>query len=382
MAFFIPNFPTNHEEITALLSNYKQLVAVVTALFAFATTIIVMPKIVAISKAKNLTALPGSRTSHKGVVPTLGGVGVFIGLLVTVNIAAILFANYRQLIDLLVFNALILVLLVIGIVDDIMSIRPRKKFMYQLGIASLFIIATNVYIDSFAGLLGIYDIPTVFAMCFSIFVIVLIINAYNLIDGIDGLAGLVGVIVSGFMALAFYLSGNFFYSLISLSLVGALISFLIYNFSRRMKIFLGDTGSMVVGFVLAYQVVLYLSLANGNSEAFVFKNAPIFALALVSYPLFDTLRVMCLRLLNKKSPFLADRNHIHHRLIDLGLAHKYASLAVAFYTLLVTIIAVSINSLPINIAFIIMLVVVTCLLLLPFAIHKKEGAWSLRFPKA
>ncbi|WP_417620235.1 MraY family glycosyltransferase [Oceanihabitans sediminis] len=374
--------PTNHAELMAFLSEYKIFSAAIILLYSLVVTMIIMPRIVIISKKKNLTAQTNSRTSHKGVVPTLGGVGVFTGLILTVNFAAILFADYEQYVNLSIFNILTLLLLLVGITDDLMNTSPRKKFLYQLLISLVFIFGTNIHIDSFFGLLGIHDIPNVLASVFSAFVIVLLINAYNLIDGIDGLAGLVGVIVSGFMALAFYLSGNFFYSLISLSLVGALISFLIYNFSRRMKIFLGDTGSMVVGFVLAYQVVLYLSLANGNSEAFVFKNAPIFALALVSYPLFDTLRVMCLRLLNKKSPFLADRNHIHHRLIDLGLAHKYASLAVAFYTLLVTIVAVSINSLPINIAFIIMLVVVTCLLLLPFAICKKEGAWSLRFPKA
>lgn len=371
MAFFIPNFPTNHEEITALLSNYKQLVAVVTALFAFATTIIVMPKIVAISKAKSLTALPGSRTSHKGVVPTLGGVGVFIGLLVTVNIAAILFANYRQLIDLLIFNALILMLLVIGIVDDIMTIRPRKKFMYQLGIASLFIIATNVYIDSFAGLLGIYDIPTVFAMCFSIFVIVLIINAYNLIDGIDGLAGALGILISGFMAAMFYYSDHFFYSLFSLAMVGALVGFLVFNFSRKRKIFLGDTGSMVVGFVLAFQVLFYLSLGVKHPELKVFKNAPVVALALLSYPFFDTLRVFFIRVYNKRSPFEADRNHIHHRLIDLGLKHKWATLIIATYTIIITSIAFMLNGLPINLAFAILLPAAIILLMLPFAVKLK-----------
>ncbi len=194
------DLPTNHEQITQYLSNYKEVVIVITLITALIITLIVMPKVVAISKAKNLTALPNGRTSHKGVIPTLGGVGVFTGVVLTTKIAAILFANYSQLIDLMIFNVLILLLLLVGMADDIMKISPKKKLGYQLIVATIFVMATNLHIDSFIGLFGINQISVVSAIIFSVFVIVLVINAYNLIDGIDGLAGVLGVIISGITA--------------------------------------------------------------------------------------------------------------------------------------------------------------------------------------
>lgn len=374
------SFPTNHAEITAFLSDFKILSACITMLFSLVVTVIVMPKIIAISKKKNLTAEPNARTSHKGIVPTLGGIGVFTGLLLTVNISAILFADFSQIIDLLIFNILVLLLLLVGVSDDIMTIAPRQKFFFQLLIALVFVLGTNISIHSFSGLFGIHNIPAFLGIIFSVFVIVLIINAYNLIDGIDGLAGALGTLISGFMGLVFFYSGYFFYSLMSLALVGALVGFLIYNFSHKRKIFLGDTGSMVVGFVLAFQVVLYLGLSSFKPDLLVFKNAPVFVLALLSYPLIDTLRVFLIRIINKRSPFSADRSHIHHRLIDLGFSHILATILISLYTIIITVMAFALNDLPVNIAFCVMLPVALGLLLLPFAVQRKAGKFRFMLP--
>ena len=367
------NLPSNHEEITALLSHYKFPVAVCTTLFAICATMVVMPKVVAISKAKNLTALPNGRTSHKGIVPTLGGIGVFTGMILPINVTAILFANYSQLIDLLIFNALILALLLIGIFDDIMKLSAVKKLGYQLMVATIYIVGANMHIDSFLGLFGMHNIPIIYSIIFSVFVIVLLINAYNLVDGIDGLAGVLGVLISGYMAIVFYFTNYFFYSLVCLSLVGALIGFLVFNFSRHRKIFLGDTGSLVVGFLLALEVVAYLSGGARAPQLVMFKNAPVVVMALVSYPLFDTLRVFFIRIINKRSPFSPDRNHIHHRLVDLGLKHKYATLLIGVYTVLITGLAFLLRDLPINKAFFITLPVGIVLLLFPFILKVKSG---------
>ncbi|MBQ0768664.1 MAG: undecaprenyl/decaprenyl-phosphate alpha-N-acetylglucosaminyl 1-phosphate transferase, partial [Bizionia sp.] len=202
----------------------------------------------------------------------------------------------------------------------------------------------------------------------------------NLIDGIDGLAGALGTLISGFMGLVFFYSGYFFYSLMSLALVGALVGFLIYNFSHKRKIFLGDTGSMVVGFVLAFQVVLYLGLSSFKPDLLVFKNAPVFVLALLSYPLIDTLRVFLIRIINKRSPFSADRCHIHHRLIDLGFSHILATILISLYTIIITVMAFALNDLPVNIAFCVMLPVALGLLLLPFAVQRKAGKFRFMLP--
>lgn len=351
------------------------MVILFTGFFALLTTLWVMPRIIIISKRKNLTAVPTSRASHKGIVPTLGGIGVFTGLMVTNNIAGVIFASHTQLIDLTIFNLLLFLFLLVGVRDDLMILNARKKFLFQILIASVFTVTTGIYIKSFDGLFGLHELPVFFGMGFTVFVMVLIINAYNLIDGIDGLAGLLGGIISAIFALAFYISGHFFPALMSIALVGALSAFLVYNFSHRLKIFLGDTGSLVVGFVLAFQVVLYLNLSTGSSDP-VFKNAPVFVLALLSYPLLDTLRVFIVRIKNGQSPFTADRNHIHHRLIDLGMRHADATIIVAAYTAIIAAIAYFLDALSTTAAFAILLPVAMGLLLLPFMIKlpKKKTA--------
>lgn len=371
--------PTNLAELMVLLADYKMLVILSTLSFSLITTLVVMPRIIAISKIKNLTADINGRTSHVGIVPTLGGIGVFIGVLLTTNIVGALFATHNQLVDLIIVNILLLVLLLVGVCDDIMIMRARKKFLFQILIATIFTLGTGIYIDSFLGLFGLHGLDTVIGMGFSIFVIVLIINAYNLIDGIDGLAGSVGAFISIIMGVMFYLSGHFLAALISVSLVGALVAFLVHNFSHKRKIFLGDTGSMVVGFVLAFQVVLYLSFSAAGSSP-VFNNAPLLVLALLSYPLLDTLRVFIVRIKKGQSPFIADRNHIHHRLIDLGLSHKFATLVVVFYTAIVTLLAYLLNDMPINAAFAILLPVCMILVGLPFVLKLKEDCSRVWFP--
>lgn len=373
------NSPSNHQEIVAFLANFKEITAFATVLFSLVVTLVVMPRIIVISKTKNLTAETNNRTSHTGIVPTLGGIGVFTGLLLTVNLAAIVFASYSQLIDLTIFNIVVLILLLIGVFDDIMIMAPRKKFVFLLAIAFIFSLATHIQINSFSGLFGIRKLSFLFSLVFTVFVIVLIINAYNLIDGIDGLAGVLGALISGVMAVVFYVSNHFFYALIALSLVGSLSAFLVYNFSRNRKIFLGDTGSMVVGFVLAFQIILYLNL-SASSESAVFKNAPIFVMALISYPLLDTLRVFIVRIRNGNSPFKADRNHIHHHLINLGLSHKYATLAIGFYTIIVTALAYLLQDMPINAAFVIMLPVAILILGLPFFIKRTKNKYMFGLP--
>lgn len=372
--------PIRHAEITAFLMRHKEISALMVLLFSILTTLFVMPKIILISKKKNLTATTNVRTSHRGIVPTLGGIGVFTGLLLTVNISAVLFANFNQLVHLMIFNILVLMLLLVGVLDDIMSIAPRKKFLSQVVITFAFVVSTQIYINSFFGLFGMEHIPAFIGIFFSVFVMVLIINAYNLIDGIDGLAGMLGTVISGVLSVVFYMSDYYFLSLISLALVGSLLAFLFFNFSRRLKIFLGDTGSMVVGFLLSILVVLFLSVADSNPELKIFKNAPIFVMALLSYPLFDTLRVFFIRIKSGRSPFSADRNHIHHRLIDLGLSHKYASAIIALYTVCITCLAFLLNDLSINLVFCIVLPVAAGIMLLPFVVHRKRNKYDLVFP--
>lgn len=375
------NLSANHVGAMLLLSDYKLLAALFTCVFSIIVTLLIMPSVINISKLKNLTASENGRTSHEGKVPNLGGIGVFVGFLGTINIIAILFADHGQLRNLIIFNILISLLFLVGVLDDILSVSPRKKLFYQLIVAFIFTVTTNYHIDSFDGLFGLYDIPYSLGIIFSVFVVVLIINAYNLIDGIDGLAGSVGAIISLVMAVVFYWSGYSLYALLSLALMGSLSAFLIYNFSHNRKIFLGDTGSMIVGFALAVLVLIYLNLSTNNSLP-LFENAPLFVLALLSYPLLDTLRVFIVRIKNGHSPFRADRNHIHHRLIDLGLSHKIATVFVVIYTIVVITMAFLLKDLSINIAFAILVPLSLGILGLPYIIERKKNCTGYKFARS
>lgn len=362
-----------------LLESLKEIITIATFSFSLMVSLFVMPKVITINKLKNITADIGDRNSHTGAVPTLGGIGVFVGLLLTVNIAGFLFGTHTQMANLIIFNITTFSFLMIGIVDDIINISPMNKLGYQVVLAILFCWPSKLLITDFYGFLGLTELSSIVSIIISVFVIVLIINAYNLTDGIDGLAGLLGIIISLFVGVIFYTSNHVFYALISFASVGSLVAFLVYNFSHKRKIFLGDTGTMVVGFVLAFQMLLYLNLSAISDEV-VFKNAPVFVAALLAYPLLDTTRIFIVRLKNCKNPFQADRNHIHHRLLDLGLSHKSATLFIGFFSCIITSLAYFINHLSIHLVFLILFVVAIILLSIPFCIKRTKNKIVFSFP--
>ena len=174
--------------------------------------------------------------------------------------------------------------------------------------------------------MGIYQVPFWFSILLTIFTILVIINAYNLIDGIDGLAGGIGAIASFTFGLWFYNYNQFSLCILSFSLFSALLAFLVYNFSPA-NIFMGDTGSLVVGIILAVLTVNFVELSFDSTPfEFPFRSSPAMAIAILIYPLTDLMRVFMIRLIKRRSPFHADRNHIHHFLLDLGLTHREVSL--------------------------------------------------------
>ena len=158
----------------------------------------------------------------------------------------------------------------------------------------------------------------------------------NLIDGIDGLAGGIGFIASFIFGIWFFINENFALSFLSASVCGALIGFLMFNFSKTKKIFMGDTGSLILGFLLTIFAIKYINLnqeVDESGQALAYGSAPVIAVVVLIVPIFDTLRVFLVRILNKKSPFEGDRIHLHHILIDLGLSHLMATIILCFSTL-------------------------------------------------
>ena len=296
-------------------------------------TLFILPKIIDFSEQGRLFAKPGDRTSHEGDIPIFGGVGIFIGILVSLLLwIGILWEEI--MIDYVedsrtIFSILISLTIVFftGFIDDLLSLSPVKKLFAQILSILSIIFLGDLLIDNMQGVFGVDEIPKWVGILFTIFVVVVVTNSYNLIDGIDGLAAGLGVISSLMFGLLFYFSNDVLYSILSFCLSGSLIGFIKFNFHPA-RIFMGDTGSLVVGLILS---ILSIRLVNqGVTIPFEYvtysMKGPLIAIVLLSIPLFDTFRVFFIRALSGYNPLMPDRNHIHHALLDLGLGHKLSSI--------------------------------------------------------
>ncbi len=304
------------------------------AALAFLITFFAIPVIIQVAKAKKLFDEPDERKVHKVVIPTLGGLGIFAGFIIAMLMGVP--SNYAA--DIQFIAAASIVIFFLGIKDDIMILSPTKKFLGQLIAAGILIKFGGVQITNMQGFLGIYELPHIASLVLTIFTIVVITNSFNLIDGIDGLAGSLGLLTTAVFGCYFYFTDQLAYSITAFALAGSIASFLIYNFSPA-KIFMGDTGSLLIGLLNSVLVIKFISVAPQHT-IFPITAAPAIGFAILMVPLMDTLRVFGLRLLDRRSPFSPDRNHIHHFMLDLGMSHKS-----------ITLICVSSNILFIGLAF-------------------------------
>lgn len=345
-----------------LLNNYF-LGALVIVLFSFFVSYQIFPVIIYLSHIKKLYKLPGDRDFHQFKTPTLGGIGIFFGFMLTIALLGSFLSDHLQISSLLNLTAALLILFFMGIKDDLLALSPSKKLLAQLLAAGIIIFFSDCRITSFTGILGIYELSYFISILFTFFTFVLVINAYNLIDGIDGLAGSLALIISLFFGLYFLINTQFEQALISFSLIGPVAAFLRYNISRNRKIFMGDTGSMVIGFLLAYQSVQFLSINQTPGLLHHLNNAPVIILALLSFPLTDTLRVFMIRIKNGSNPFEADRNHIYHCFLDRGYTPIASTLIISFLSLVVISGAFFLQGLNINLHLILTLILSSLLYL-------------------
>lgn len=284
---------------------------------AFLITFFSIPVIIEVAKDKKLFDEPGERKVHKAVIPTLGGLGIFAGFI----IAILMGVPSSDTSVFQYFMAAIMIIFFMGIKDDILILTATKKFIGQLVAAGIIIKFGGIQITNMYGFLGIHAIPHTASFLLTLFTIVVITNSFNLIDGVDGLAGSLGLLTSVIFGIYFYLTGQVLYTIMAISLAGSLVAFLIYNFNPA-KIFMGDTGSLLIGLVNSIFVIKFISVASSPSSAFPLQSAPAIGFSILLVPLFDTLRVVSHRVINHRSPFCPDRNHIHHFLLDQGLSHK------------------------------------------------------------
>lgn len=299
-------------------------------LVAFFVTYVSMPVIIRIARVKKLVDVPDNRKIHKTPIPSLGGFGVFAGFIMALLLAAPLVPSSK----LQYIAAAAFIIFLVGLKDDVLIITPLKKLMGQLAATFIVVNMAGIRLASFHGIFGLGDLPYSVSLVLSYFAVILIINAFNLIDGVDGLAGTLGVVSSLIFGLYFYFAHDTLYATMGLSLVGALGAFLVFNYTPA-KIFMGDTGSMLIGLVNAIMVLHFIHVADAPDSVVPIVSAPVVALTVLAVPLFDTLRVFTIRIfLHRRSPFSPDRNHIHHLLLDCGFSHPAVTFTLVAYNLL------------------------------------------------
>jgi UDP-N-acetylmuramyl pentapeptide phosphotransferase/UDP-N-acetylglucosamine-1-phosphate transferase len=309
---------------------------------AFAITFLAIPSIISVAKIKHLFDEPGERKLHSESIPTLGGLGILAGFIFSMSF----WTDFSMCWSLQhVFTAMI-VIAFIGIKDDIVSLSPFKKALGQLLAALIIVIWADIRITHVFGIFGIGEIHEIVSVVFTTFTIFIIINAFNLIDGINGLAATQGIISAFTFGIYFYMTKESYqFAIISFALVGALFGFLRYNLTPA-KIFMGDTGSMLVGLLMAILCVQFIALNVPHSPILHrLTAAPVVAMSVIFVPLFDLLRVFSIRIYKKQSPFRPDQNHLHHLLLRLGFSHTYATFILGLLSIFLITTAFLLNKL-------------------------------------
>ena len=282
------------------------------------------------AKSYNLKKTSNERAAHKGLVFTGGGVVyaavIMVAALILDNLDFIEFSNFSPIV------ATAILVSILGFYDDFIEVSPFNKYILLafLILMLLYANATLPIIQNLNGFLGIYGIGYIPGLLFTSFVYLSIMNAINLTDGIDGYLAIFSIFF--FISLLYNFDVNQFYTLntVSVIIIGVSIMFLRYNFSKGKKLFVGDAGSLFIGFWIATYLITYITSAPTsklvNLYSIQLENIPIIAISMISIPVLDTLRVMTVRIISKKSPFTADRNHLHHILLDSGMTHLRTSL--------------------------------------------------------
>lgn len=297
-------------------------VAVPAFVLAFLVSFGIIPVIIHISKKRNMLDAPGGRKIHKERIPALGGIGIGLGFIMS----AMIWSPLEQIAALKFVYSAIGIMLAVGFRDDVLHLSPGQKLVGQLAAAVLVVVFADIRLTSMHGIFWINEIPVWLSYVVTIFTIIVITNAFNLIDGLDGLAGSISAIALITFGVWFSYYGNTkmdvgLVVLIS-ALVGGIMAFLKFNISPA-KIFMGDTGSLMIGFVASVVAIRFIE-ANTVMPAHAgmkFEAPVATTVAILIYPLYDTLRIFVLRVLKGKSPFSGDKSHIHHLIMRIGFTH-------------------------------------------------------------
>ena len=287
-----------------------------TASVSFIITFLAIPVVLQVAEQKKLYDIPDERKVHTRLVASLGGVGIFGGFILAslLSIQGYINPEFQY------FFAAAIVIFFLGLKDDLMILSASKKFAGQIIAASILIHLGGIRLDSMYGLFGFDQLPEGFGLALSYLTIIVVINSFNLIDGVDGLAASLGILTMLVFGTYFFAVEYQAYALLAFSMAGSLVAFLIFN-HHPAKIFMGDSGSLMIGLINSILVIKFINVAHTPFVSVPLGSAVAIGFAILIVPLLDTLRVFAIRILNGKSPFTPDRNHVHHLLLDRGLSH-------------------------------------------------------------
>lgn len=338
--------------------------------------LISIPVIIDVARKKNLVDMPNHRTSHKGSIPNLGGMAIFGGF----SIAVLMFNVGSEAVNAAYLIAGSMVVFFIGLKDDVLELSPFKKMMGQFVAALILILFADLRITDLQGLFGIHEIGYFPSVIITIFLFIVIINSFNLVDGIDGLAAGLAIVATVFYTEWFFKAGETGLVIMGLSLIGVLLAFLRYNLlDSKYKIFMGDTGSLLIGFFLSVMTIHFNELNLTGNAVNTLQSAPAVSFAIMMVPLFDTLRLFIVRLYRKCTPFAPDRAHMHHFLLRLGFSHLNATYLLMLVNILFVLLAWEFQWLGTNRLFVLLLSAGTVLTIIPIVLihfRKKQRQLS------
>jgi UDP-GlcNAc:undecaprenyl-phosphate GlcNAc-1-phosphate transferase len=327
-------------------------IIILTFCTAFFVVLFATPALIKVAILKRLFDEPGDeRKLHKRMIPTIGGIIIFAGTLFSF---ALWFPAEKIRVDELAKSvndfkylvATLLILFFVGVKDDIIGTAPIKKLVAHLIVGMVLVMMAEIKLTSLHGIFGITNLPMWASVFISLFTYIVVVNAFNLIDGVDGLATGVGIIASMAFGTWFYLAGDLVMAALAVALGGSLVAFLIFNFNPA-KIFMGDSGSLSIGLIVCVLAIKMVQTEHFDTQMrfqLVDISRPIFAMCVLVYPLVDTMRIFFYRAVRGLSPFSADRNHLHHLLIDGGCSHKQTVLIIYCFNILMISMAVMLKN--------------------------------------
>ncbi len=332
----------------------------VTFLLGLLASWLIIPRLLMASCSRKMLDHPNARKIHKGDIPRVGGIAIFLSSLIAITVVSVyIWATGDTQFNLQGVNLPLLVvsllfLSVFGVIDDMHGLRYRMKFLGQI-VAGVLMCASGLWINNLHGLFGVAEVAPAIGWPFTVLAVVCITNAINFIDGIDGLASSLCGLAIIYFAYLFICGQLLFYAIVCLALVGALLPFIWYNMmgttAEHTKLFMGDTGSLILGLILcAFGVIV----CNDASSAHCGYNPMVLAFAPLILPCYDVIRVVYNRALSRHNLFEADKGHIHHKYLKLGKSQHFSLVAIVATATFMTLSAVELTRwLDINVVLII-----------------------------